>query len=798
MNKYQHTNENAPAFDPFKFIIKYFKYWPYVAVSIVIALGIAFYINQTTPPLYQASAKFFIKEDDNAGGILNLTGLPKSFSGRSDQFVANQSVFLSSRPVAERTLSKLKFDVDYYQPGFFTDKDLYTSSPITVEVDWESPQILADKIKISWKDAENYTVSFPGNNYFKFVPGILYEEIELENNVSYKHSFGEPTDSPLYKFVIDLKKDVLEGEILIELRTKSSLISQYAGDNLLVFPIESVSTVLGLTINTSHPQKGADYLNALMETYLDIELEEKNRMASRTVEFIDFQIAGVSDSLSYFEDNLQSFRARNRTYNVASESGAVFQQLTNLESELSRERFYKNYFEDVNRYLGQGSLDKIVAPAGIGIEDRTLNSLVENLIELQSQRSFLLTTQTEASPRVRDLNKRIGELTSSIQEVNRSLARNAQLRIDDLEARIRNSERQFSRMPGTEQNLIRIERGKVLNESIYNFLQQRRAEAAISMASNYNLNKIVEEAKSSSKPIKTRQTAIYIIFVVLGFVIPVSLITIIELSNTKIKDIKELEIALAVPLIGKIPLKKIDSNLEVISNPRSMIAESFRSIKTNISFVVPRDQQLTIAVSSTLSGEGKTFTAVNLASIYALNEKKTLLLGCDMFKPNAMVDFELDKSIGLSNYLSKQNNSVFELIQPTKTPLLDVILAGPLPPNPSDLMASVRFNELINELKRIYDVIILDTPPVGLISQSFEVLKSVDLILYLLKYGFSEKVFIDDINGIKKSKGIQNLFVILNSIPEKELTYKGYESVYYQEKENKKLKGIFKSKKAAL
>lgn len=798
MNKYQTSDESTLVFDPFKFIIKYFKYWPYVAVCIVIALGIAFYINQTTPPIYQANAKLFIKEDDNSGGILNLTGLPKAFGGRSDQLLANQTVFLSSRPVAERALSKLKFDVDYYQPGFFKDNDLYSSSPIEVIVDWEGAQILGDKIKISWEDKDIYKVSFPGETYSQYIPGVLYEEIKLDENKAFTFKFGELTDSQLFKITVNLIKDVSKGEVLIELRTTGSLISQYAGDNLLVFRTQPESTVLGLTINTTHPQKGTDYLNALMETFLEIELEDKNRMASRTVEFIDYQIAGVADTLSYFEDNLQNFRTRNRTYNVASESGAVFDQLTKLESELSRERFFKNYFEEMSRYLSQGSLDKIIAPAGIGIEDRTFNSLVENLIELQSQRAFLLTTQTEASPRVRDLSKRIGELTSSIQEVNRNLLRNVQLKIEDLEARIINSERQFSRLPGTEQNLIRIERGKVLNESIYNYLQQRRAEAAIAMASNYNFNKIIESARSGNKPIKTKQTAVYVIFFALGFIFPVAVITIRELSNTKIKDPKELEEQLTVPLMAKIPFSKSGSDLEVISNPRSMISESFRALKTNISFVVPRDQQLTIAVSSTLSGEGKTFTAISLASIYSMNEKKTLLIGCDMFKQNSMKEFDLNEQIGLSNYLSKQVNSVFEIIQPTNYPLFDIILAGPIPPNPSDLMASPRFVQMINELKNIYEVIILDTPPVGLISQSFEVIKHVDLFAYVLRHKFSQKSFIEEVNNIKIQKGIQNICAVLNGVPDKLLTYKGYDSVYYEQSKNKTVNNVLKRNKAAL
>lgn len=791
------NEQKEQAFDPFKFLLKYLKYWPYIAISIVIALAVGFFINKSTPPIYQVNGKFFIKEENNNNGILNLTGLNRQFNVNQDQWVVNQSIFLKSRPVAERALARLDFNVDYFEPGLLTDTELYKSSPIHVQVDWEHPQILADKIKISWKSNDKYTISFPGKEYFRYTPGASGEEIDLSAEAEFSSKFQEFTEHPLVKIKVTLMKNIPEGEVLILLRTKGSLLSEYTGDNFQVFAVEQVASVLGLMLNTSHPQKGADYLNTLMEVFLDMELEEKNRMARNTVEFIDSQIAGVSDTLSYFENNLQSFRSSNRTYDIAAESNTVFQQITSLEAELARERFNKDYFEELKSYLQNGNFEQIIAPSGLGISDPTLNSLISSLISLQSERSNLLFSQTEASPRVRELNRKIQDASSSILELIRNLSNSAQMKINDLETRINSINRQFSRLPSTEQNLVRIQRGRNLNESIYNYLQQRRAEAAIAMASNFASNKIVEYAQSNNKPIKVKQTAIYLISFAMGIAIPVAVLIVIVLLDTRIRDPKELEASLTMPLLGKIPFNKSDNTLVVLNEPRSALSESFRALKTNISFVVPLDRQLTIAVSSTLAGEGKTFTAINLASIYALNQRKAVLVSCDMFKPNAMRDFELKNKIGLSNYLSKQVESVFDIIQKTQNPFLDVIYAGAIPPNPSDLLGSERFAELVKQLKGMYEVIVLDTPPVGLISQSLEVTKHVDIITFVLRYNFSDKSFVDDLNDLKAKRGIQHVYAILNGLPAKEMTYKGYDYGYYEEGKKKK-KTIAVGDKAAV
>jgi tyrosine-protein kinase Etk/Wzc len=795
-----YVEEKAKVFDPVKFFSKFVKYWPYFLLSIIIAFALAFLVNKTTPPVYQVSGKFFVKEEGANLGILDLTGMNKGAMASQNHRLSNETIFLKSRPVAEKVLAKLDFDVDYYEPGAFVPKELYKNSPIIVQVDWNHPQIVGDKISISWTDTEKFRVNFPGNGYSRHAPGGSSVEIDLDEYQTKSFNFGDWVDLPYARFKVNLTENLSSGETLIQVRTRNSLIAKYTGEDMQVWAIDNLSSIVGLSLNTSHPGKGSDYINTLMEVYLENELEEKNRIARNTVDFIDSQISGVADTLNYIERNLQDYRSANRTYNISEESNQVYQEITKLEGELQREKFKRQYYQNLQSYLVRESYEQIIMPSGIGIDDPILNSLIQNLITLQNDRSSLLATQTEASPRVREVSRRIQDTNASLQEVLRNVNTNTQFVIADLEDRISRSSGQYSRLPTTEQNLIKIQREYTLNETIYNFLLQRRAEAAISMASSSASNKIVEYAQAAAEPIKVRATAIYLIAIAAGFLIPFTIIAAITVMDKRIKDPKELEESLAVPLLGKIAKNRTESSLAVLLEPRSAIAETFRSLKTNISFVVPQDSQMTLAISSTLSGEGKTFTAINMASIYSLNNKKTILISCDMFKPNSFRDFGLKNKIGLSNFLSKQVDQVHEVIQPTKYPKFDIITAGAVPPNPSELLGSERFSEMVEDLKKIYDVIILDTPPVGLISQSYEVLKHVDMILYVLRYNFSDREFVDEINDIRVKKGIKNLYAVLNDVSDKELTYKGFNYGYYEEYTGKKsgLKGIFSRNKAAL
>jgi tyrosine-protein kinase Etk/Wzc len=793
--------DNPQSFDPAKFLLKYVKYWPFFVLSIIISFSAAYFYNNTTPPVYQVGSKFLIKDDRNLG-VLDLTGLSQpGFLGSANQKVSNEGLILKSKPIAEKVLNKFDLSVEYFQPGVLLDKELYKESPILVQTDWSHPQTIYDKVKISWIDQNSFFVEFPGSKYLKYFPATgTTEPLNLENFPRQKYNFGDWVELPHGRFKVALIGNVQNGEILIKFLTKGALLSKLTGEDFMIYPLEKNSSIVGLILKTSHPQKGADYLNALMELFLELELEEKNRVAKNTVDFIDRQISGFADTLSTIEKNLQSFRSSNKTLNIGQESNAVFQEITDLGRQLAQERWKRQYYQNLKAYLTRENYDQIIVPSGIGIDDPILNTLIADLITLQTERAGLLSTQTEASPRVREVSRRIQDVNNNLFEIVRNVDNNSQMLITDLEERIARIESQFTKLPGTEQNLLKIQREFTLNETIYTFLLQRRAEAAIALASNSASNKIVEYSNPSNTPIKLMATIIYAGSIVLGIIFPMVLFGIIIVLDKRIKDPKEFEKELFVPLLGKIAKNKEGNYLAVLNQPRSAIAESFRALKTNISFVVPLDKQLTIALSSTLSGEGKTFTAINLASAYSLNGKKTILISCDMFKPNTFSEFQLKKKEGLSNFLSKQLESVFDIIQSTDFPNFDIINSSAIPPNPSDLLGSDRFIGLIEDLKKIYDVIILDTPPVGLISQSFEVIKHVDLILYVFRYNYSEKSYINEVNDIKTKKAVKNIYAVLNDVSDKDLTYKGYNYGYYDAPKTKGsfFKGLFSRNKAAI
>lgn len=780
---------------------KYIKYWPFVLLSVLIGLFVAYLKNQYTPPIYKIESKFLIKDEDKSLNILDLTGLAGTSMANQGQKLANESILLKSKPMAEQVLNHLDFDVEYYTEGPFIYEEIYQIRPVVVDVDWGHTQLTEGFIKLTWVDKEKYEVELLDEEYTLIRPDSEINEM-VENVVFSTNSFafGEWVETGFAKFKVDWLGDTENGQIFLKFRGIKSLVSQFTGDDLQVFPLDATSSILGLSLITNQPEKGQLYLNTLMEVFLDNELKDKTLIASNTVNFIDSQISGVADSLNFTGNDLQVYRSSNKTYNIGAEGNTIFIQLSELEKTLSEEKFKQDYYSKLQDYLVREEYNEIIMPSGLGIDDPILNTLIENLITLQAEKSRHLATQTEASPTVKEVNRKITDLNASIKEVLRNVISNAAYAIDDLGKRIAKIEGEFSRLPTTEQNLLRFQRKFELNENIYTFLLQRRAEAAIAMASNTASNKVVEYAGLNYEAIKVKEMVVLLFALGLALVFPVVVITISTLVDTKIKDAKALEESMVIPLLGKIANSNNHSIVAVFSEPRSVIAENFRSLKTNISYVVPLDKQITIAISSTISGEGKTFMAANLAAIYALNQKRTVLLDCDMFKSSTLDDFKPRSKVGLSNFLSQQTNNFEDLVQTSEYPLFDFITSGVTPPNPSDLLASERFGMLMESLKKTYDVIILDTPPVGLISQVFEVSKHADLILYVFRCGVSQKRFVNEVNGIKVKKGVKNVFGVLNGVAEKEFRYRGGYYGYYEETPNKssKIKEFFLRNKSAL
>ncbi|NVK51331.1 MAG: polysaccharide biosynthesis tyrosine autokinase [Flavobacteriaceae bacterium] len=745
---------------------KILRIWPWILISLVVWLSIAFFITQTTPPKYRVSSKFFIKENDKGFSFFENPALQEQGMG-----LTNEMIILKSRPIVEATLEKLDFNVEYYKEGTFILEEIYKKTPIIVEIDWKAPQLLDGKINIEWSTRDKYTLTFPLDSYNQLLPDGSYQNLSQIESVSY--SFGEWHETPYFKLKINNTSGTEKGNSFFIVRDRNYLVNVYS-QGLFVELAQKNSSILDLSLLVRNRPKGEAYLNALMETYLELELQEKNEIANRTIDFIDSQVAGVADSLSSFENQLQNYRSSNQIFDLSTESSAVFDQLTDIERQIAEASLKRRYYQSLKNYLVRENYNEIVVPSGLGIDDPYLNGLIENLLEVQVERSRLLATQTELSPQVRAANQRLADLNTSIQEILTNVESNNLMTINDLESRKKSIESSFRSLPQAEQNLIKYQRQATLTENIYNFLSEKRAESAISKASNSPANKIIEYARAGVLQISPKPIRNYVVAGFLGLFFPILFVLGKEFFKTKIEDPKYLEKKLKIPVISTILFNKTKENLVVFGNRKSGITEGFRSLRSNIKFLVPKEKQLTFMITSTISGEGKTFCAMNLASVYSLTGKKTILIGCDLRKPKIFDDFSLKNDIGLSTYLSGQQDDWTKIVKNTKFENLDLIVSGPIPPNPSELLFSVNFEKLINELKSVYDVIILDTPPVGLVSETLDLLTLVDFTLFVFRQNYSDKSFIDAVNGLKEQKGIRNIYAVFNGLDASKVSYGGY------------------------
>lgn len=763
-NDFYQDGENL--FDFKSLIPKIFRIWPWILGCLLLCLAVSFYVTKTTPSYFRVSSKFFIKENEKG---LSLFENP-AIAQEQGIGLTNEMIILKSRPIADATLKKLDFRVEYYQEGTFIAEEIYRNTPIVVEVDWKAPQLLNGQMKVHWESATEYTIEFPQESYAQLLPDGSYQTVG--NLESHSYSFGEWIETPQFKIKVSNTSSTASGSSIFILRDLNYLVGVYSS-GLIVELYDRNSSILNLGLVVGNRSKGEAYLNQLMETYLELELQEKNEIASRTINFIDSQVAGVADSLSVFENRLQDYRSSNQIFNLSDESSTVFTQLTDIESDLAEAMLKRQYYQRLKEYLVRENYNEIVVPSGLGIDDPYLNGLIENLLAVQVDRSRLMATQTELSPQVKAANQRLNDLNTSIREILDNVDRNNQLTINDLKSRKSQIESSFRSLPKAEQNLIKIQRQQTLTENIYNFLTEKRAESAISKASNTPANKIIEYARSGSQvsPVPFRN---YGIAFFVGIFFPVLFILGREFFRTKIEDPKYLEKRLRIPVLSTILLNRSKENLVVFESGKSGIAEGFRSLRSNIKFLVPKESQLTFMITSTISGEGKTFCALNLASVYSLTGKKTILIGCDMRKPKIFNDFGLKNDVGLSTYLSGQEDDFRKIIKKTDHENLDVIVSGPIPPNPSELLFSINFEKLIKELKTTYDVVILDTPPVGLVSETLDLLTLVDFTLFIFRQNYSEKSFIDAVNGLRDQKGIKNIYAIFNGLDSSKVSYGGY------------------------
>ncbi len=736
---------------------------------IILSVGIAYIFNRYTIPSYYVSSTMLLKEDSNNKWSNNGTRFINNDLLSQTQNLQNELMILQSFPIIEHTVKNLDLEIIYYEYTDYQYYNAYKKVPFKVFIFKEHPQLIETVFDIIFNSDGGYQIvvkkqDAPVYNYEKGQKIDVREKLELKLN----GNIGEVLETPDIKLLITLNDE--ENLLWHEERNFAfKLTTNWAQTNQFKYGLEfnipdKLATVIEIGIKTSSVKLGQDVINELMNVYISSKLEEKNHLANITIDYIAKQLNEVSSSLNFTEDNLKQFKSANMAMNVDEQASRLSEQQLQLQNQLAELMVQKRYYDYIKGYnLSSSDENQIVTPASMGVADPVLNNLVEELSMAQSQLDVLIKNNQERNPIVSRLRIQIRNLKSTISENISTTERANDMAISDLQSRLEQLDNRISKLPATQMQLGGIERSFKLNDAIYNYLLEKQAEAKITKASNLSDIVIVEPAHLvSSTPVSPKYMFNYFIALVMGFTLPFMVLLVKMFFKTTITNQEEIENITNATILGKVFHYNNNKEKNVFaSSPGNKIAENFRTLRTNLNFAISGVKPAkTILVSSCISGEGKTFSSLNIAAAYAQIGKKTILVNFDLRNSQSLIK-NADNSTGLSLFLSNEAE-LKDVIQKSYFKSLDIINAGPIPPNPLELMENQRTTELFEYLKKNYDYIIIDTPPMAQVSDAFTLIQHADLNLIVVRYNVTKKKLLRLVLGELKNKNINNVNIILN------------------------------------
>jgi len=648
----QSQAQTEESFDYKIFFFKIYRHWYFFVLTIIVSLIIAFLFNKYTKPVYEVSTTVIIKSDrGNKIDPQQLIGL----GFRNDlQNIENEIGVLSSYSLTERTIKNLDFFVSYFEEENFISKEQYGNNPFEVVYDTSHLQPVNVEFKVKVLSASKYAIQVEVENATLYDFGDFKEAEEkyLFLKVTDTLYFGEQLEGEAYSFHLALKPNANVSELVSKnlnfvFKDLKSLVTRYQG--ITIEPINKDASILKLSLRGFNEAKSVAFLNTLTREYLAQGLEKKNLIATNTIRFIDDQLMEISDSLSFAELELQDFRSENVVMDIDFQSQQAVNYMKTLETQQADLKVKNMYYKSLKKYVetNKDIQEGLIVPSAMGIDDPLTTSLIQELNTLFNQRAEALLTSTEKNPTVIALDLRIENTKNALLENVTNIVKNSDIALRDVGSRINALTSQMTTIPKTQRELLGITRKFTLSDNIYNFLQQRRAEAQITRASNVSDNEIVDAARLlDATPVYPKKSLNYMIAIVLGLVLPVLYILGKDYLNDKIVERSDIEKITQMPIIGHTIHSNRLNTIVVAESPKSSIAESFRSIRTNLVFATKGKTKMTVLVTSDMVSAGKTFVSINLASIFALYGKKTMLLGFDLRKPKIYQDFGLSTMKG--------------------------------------------------------------------------------------------------------------------------------------------------------
>lgn len=748
-------DEEKSGFDLMDWVLRVLHYWYLFVIGVALALGLSMLKNRKWIPQYVSSGTIIINEVGRSymgGSLMQGFGVEAGYNNLN-----NQVIILSSYDLLSRVVDSLPFmRVDYISQGRFKTRNLYENTPIIVE-----PQ-----------EVKAYGMLFQ----VEMQPdgSMLIKTTDENNPFAVTAHYGELLETEYFSATIwPTQQPITSGKVFFRFRDRASLIGDFSSRLGLSFVSEQ-SSILRITLVSETPARDCDFINKLCEVYQADNLRRKNQVADRSIAFIDQQLENLRQSLSVSESAMTDFRQENNFVDVSSYASGLMAKMEGYDQQtmtLNLKETYLNYLaEYLKTNMEQGG---VMAPSSLGLNEPMLMSLVQQLNDLQIQRGEL----SERNIYYQKYTKDIDNVKAAIDEVVRSMRASLDIERKDLEKRYKEVQRDIQNLPEKELEMVAIERNYRIDDNYYTFFLQKRAETEIQKASNTPDNDILDKARvlSVTNGSQKRQTTTK--YLLIGLLIPLVLVILSELLNNKVRTPKEAERLSDFPLIGSVRHARSQNPTLVKNNPRSSYAEMLRSIRTRIEFILQRKTGLVLTITSTQSGDGKTFLSSNLAALYAMTGKRTLLIDMDIRKPNIHEKLGLDNGMGVTNYLI--NDCTLDDIILKNTPFdFDVMRAGTIPPNPGELIRSDQLTEMLSMLRERYDFIIIDSSPIGQVPDAYALVEQTDLTLFVVRCLQTNRFFAKNTLQQLSVDHKNKIQVVLSDIPSGKGSKYGYNKGY--------------------
>lgn len=756
-------------------LFKYLIHWPWFLGAIIVCLIGAWIYLHTATPVYNISATVLIKDDKKGGSAgmaselenLGLNGLMSS-----SQNIDNEMEVLRSKTIAKEVVVDLNLYISYKDEDEFPAKDMYKTSPVLVNLIPQEAELLNEPMEVEMA---------------LYPQGGLDVKLKIEDEEYQKH-FDKlpavfPTEKGTLAFFVSPDTLATKGEEEADSKEKVRNIKAIINNplrvarayckNLTIEPTSKTTSVAVISLKNSSLRRGQDFINKLLEMYNTNTNNDKNEIAQKTADFIDERIGIISKELGNTEESLETFKRTAGITDLSSEAQIALTGNAEYEKKRVENQTQINLVEDLRKYMKGEEYE--VLPGNIGLQDAGLVSQIDRYNEMLVERKRLLRTSTENNPTIINLDTSIRAMKMNVEVTLERTLQGLFITKADLDREANRFSRRISEAPGQERQFVSIARQQEIKSGLYLLLLQKREENAITLAATANNAKIIDDAIADEIPVSPKGKIIYLLALVLGGGIPFGVIYLINLTKFRIEGRVDVEKLTSLPIVGDIPLTDEKKGaVAVFENKNNLMSETFRNIRTNLQFMLENGKKV-VLVTSTISGEGKSFVSSNLAISLSLLGKKVVIVGLDIRKPGLNKVFNIPKrEVGITQYLANPEKNLMDLVQPSDVSKnLFILPGGTVPPNPTELLARDGLDKAIETLKQNFDYVIMDTAPVGMVTDTLLIGRVADLSVYVCRADYTHKNEYTLINELAEKEKLPNLCTVINGIDLKRRKY-GY------------------------